>query len=558
MQHCCFGSETSSQTNAVRAAVHAAHYVLRHHNHEVLPLAQVTAGAAVAALRCNVAYVALVGDAAVFAWRSGRLTGQHSSTRVARPLGLEQEPRITLWSTPLRPGDRLVLVCGATWHDDAADHVRAILGANETDVAERRLAEALGSAHGPARVLVDDGLAPPRAAGEPRRRSVPPGPPREVPKARRPGWRRWLAAVLPLLLVAAGALVALSPSGQPSHLTLRLQAESVLAEALNVGDLYQAHTLASTAFEAGRRAADLAPIADDDLVARAAQALEKIDRVYAVQPRLVVRLGPTGGNVVDLAVSEDRLFTLDVVEGAVRGFDASATEQWPTPETLVVRKGAAIGSRFLDTPVAIQYVGGALTIVDRARTIAQLSSSGALSARPLAGSASWQRLGALGTDAQGNLYVLDSGAHRLLEYAAASQKLVDPPSPLLDARPDMEGAAEILPLHDIYVRMAEGSVRRLGRDGQELGFEVRPPDGRLSAITALASDRGGGLYLADPQHARVLHTTAEGAFIRQLRDPALAGVRQLQTSPDGHRLYGLVAAGVLAFDVPELVDTVAN
>src|SRR5438876_357874 len=199
MQHCCFGSETISRTNAVRAAVHAAHYVLRHHNHEVLPLAQVTAGAAVAALRCNVAYVALVGDAAVFAWRSGRLTGQHSSTRVARPLGLEQEPRITLWSTPLRPGDRLVLVCGATWHEETADHVRAILGANETDVAERLLGEALGSANGPARVLVDDGLAPPRAAGEPRRRSVPPGPSREVPKARRSVWRRWLAGVLPLL-----------------------------------------------------------------------------------------------------------------------------------------------------------------------------------------------------------------------------------------------------------------------------------------------------------------------------------------------------------------------
>jgi len=145
-----------------------------------------------------------------------------------------------------------------------------------------------------------------------------------------------------------------------------------------------------------------------------------------------------------------------------------------------VRKGAALGSRFLDTPVAIQYVGGVLTIVDRARTIAQLSASGALSARPLASSASWQRLGALGTDAQGNLYVLDSGAHRLLEYAAASQKLVDPPSPLLDARSDMDGAVEILPLRDIYLRMAEGSVRRLGRDGQELGFEA----GVLIAVEA--------------------------------------------------------------------------
>jgi hypothetical protein len=36
-----------------------------------------------------------------------------------------------------------------------------------------------------------------------------------------------------------------------------------------------------------------------------------------------------------------------------------------------------------------------------------------------------------------------------------------------------------------------------------------------------------------------------------LRDPALGGVRQLQSSPDGRRLYGLVASGVLVFDLPE-------
>jgi len=57
--------------------------------------------------------------------------------------------------------------------------------------------------------------------------------------------------------------------------------------------------------------------------------------------------------------------------------------------------------------------------------------------------------------------------------------------------------------------------------------------------------------LADPLGARVLHTTADGAILAQFRDPALAGVRQIQSTLDGHRLFGLVATGVLVFDLPE-------
>lgn len=554
MQHCCVGSETGSQTHAVRAAVNAAHYVLRHFNHEALPLSQVTAAAAVAAVRGNVAYVALVGEAAVFAWRGNRLSGQRSTGRVGRPLGMDSEPRVTLWSTPLRPGDRLVLVCGATWPADAGERMREILAATPGELVESRLSELLGGA----RVLVDDGSRTPRAALKAAPDAGPDPLPRVTARPSPRGWRRWVAPLVPLAALAIGASAALSPQAQPRHVELRVQAEALLAEARSADDVYQAHALASAALDAARRAADLAPTVQTDLAREAAEAVQQIDRVVPVQPGVLVRLGPTGGNVVDLAVSEDRVFTLDVVEDAIRAFSTLVGEQWPTPETLVARKGASIGSRVLDTPVAIQYVrgprpgAGALTIVDRARTVAQVLPDGALSARALPSSAGWLRIGALRGDANGNLYVLDSGAGRLLEYAGAGQRLVDPPNPLLDARTDVGRIVEVVPLQDMYVLQDDGSVHRLSRAGDELDFEVRPPDGRLSRVAAIASDQLGGLYLADTAHARVVHVTADGQFVRQLRDPALAGVRQLQTSPDGRRLYGLVAAGILAIDVPDL------
>jgi hypothetical protein len=110
---------------------------------------------------------------------------------------------------------------------------------------------------------------------------------------------------------------------------------------------------------------------------------------------------------------------------------------------------------------------------------------------------------------------------------------------------------QVVGLHDrTLARMEDGTLCTFNATGSELAFEVRPPDGRSASIISMAPDRAGGLYLADSANARVLHTTADGSLLRQLRDPALAGVRQIQSSLDGRRLYGLVASGVLVFDLP--------
>jgi hypothetical protein len=171
-------------------------------------------------------------------------------------------------------------------------------------------------------------------------------------------------------------------------------------------------------------------------------------------------------------------------------------------------------------------------------------------------SASWRELGALGADTDGHLLVLDSGARRLLEYPALGQSSVDPPRLVLDdsSTPGLpfDRAAEIVDQQDqVYLRMDDGTLRRFDSNGGEKEFVVRPPDGGRASVSAIAPDRLGGLYLADPANSRVLHTTADGAILRQLRNPALAGLRQIQSSADGRRLYGLVSSGVLVFDVPD-------
>jgi hypothetical protein len=370
--------------------------------------------------------------------------------------------------------------------------------------------------------------------------------------------RRWLWPLLCLVLLGSTAFSALGPSAEPTPLERVRQASALLAEAEQTSDMYTAHALAANALNLAQRVTGAT-----DLVTQAAETLDRVDHVVRVTPAMVARLGPSGVNVVDLAVGDNAIYTLDVVEGSVRAFRPDGRDQPPTPETLVARSGTPIGpgDRRLAAPVAIEFLsgagptGGILTIVDQARSVVQVARDRTLSVRPLPGSAAWRELGALGSDAAGDLFVLDSGARRLMQYVFVNQQPVDPPPVLLDAgsQPGLawDRVSKIVADSDsVFLRSDDGTLDRFDAEGHREQVDVSPPDGLPTPVAAFTGDRGGGLYLADPSHARILQVRPDGTFVRQFRDPALAGVREIQSNPDGQRLYGLVAAGVLVFDIP--------
>jgi hypothetical protein len=372
-----------------------------------------------------------------------------------------------------------------------------------------------------------------------------------------------MSPIVALLLLGAAAVVGLNPPSGPTRLALVHQAEALVLQADQTADLYAAHALAANALELAQRASSAGPGENRDLLSVVRTRLDEIDRVFPVDSAMAVRLGQSGGDVVDLAVGDDALYTLDVVESSVRVFGLAGRDQQPTPDTLLTRAGATVAGspRQLAAPVAIHYVAGKLSdpgllaIVDEARSVVQVGRDRIVSARPYQSSRGWRELGALGGDSDGHLFVLDSGARQLLEYPLQNQRLVDSPRLVLDdaSAPGLafERAAEIVGLdNQVYMRMDDGSLRRFDAQGSDSSVVVRPPDGRPVSVIGIASDRAGGLYLADPTNARVLHTTADGALLRQFRNPALAGVRQIHLSRDGRHLYGLVASGVMVFDLP--------
>ena len=513
MQQAYFASDCHSQTRAVREATLAAHYVLRHRNRGVLPLEQINAATAVAAVRGNVAYVALAGQAAAFARRAGQLTGQRGVLRLPRPLGLEQDPLITLWSTPLETDDRLVLVCGASLRSEATRALHTIVASTGTAAdTETQLAAALGK-HRPAAVQV---IAPAESTRRGRRlRLVGPNeaqPARRLSKqkARPISLRRLLTSLfgVALLLTVIGAAFTFTPET----------------------------TRTSTA----------AP--------RMMSLISSPERVDEVAPRTAVRLGPSGVNVMDLAVGSNALYTLDVGDGTVRGFALDALDQSPTPESIIARPGMPVNgtARPLGTPVAIESVGGTLFILDQGRNVVQVGQDRSLTLRDVPTSSGWQALGALGSDTSSRLYFVDSGAQRILQYPPATQSVLDPPQVLLDASSAgsvaFDHIADISPVDaGVVIRSDDGSLYRLLSGG---GLERFP----LQSVVAhsIASDRAGGLFIEDAANTRLLQVASDGGILRELRDPALGGVRQIQSSPDGQRIFGLVASGVLVFDTPPM------
>ncbi len=612
MQQEYFRSEGRSQTNALRSTILAAHYVLRHRNRESLPQDWIAAAAACSVTRGATAYVALAGDAAAFTWDGTSVQAHRNSGRVARPLGADGFPRVTFWSAPLAPEHRLLLVCGAAWQDDTLQAVGAVLRDSPPELVNQHLSRVLSGPHGPARVLLADGspvvpsharrarrspdqrplvARPARPAGPVREAHHPAPPPtgerfriasgplpraRAVPPAReadahapapRPRHLRQplLLAGFLVAVVLAG-LMAVGPLGEPQHVALARQAESLLEKAQQTRDAHEAHVFAADAFTFAQKAATAEPASHAALLRQTDLVLRGIDRVFAVEPTTLVQAAP-GSSLVDLVVDDQDLFALDASAGLVLRFDASRPGQALESGAPIFQQGRAIGGAPLDAPVAISYVPGAdaepgaLAVVDRGRAVLEYSRSTGLVRRSIATAREWQRIAVLASR-QDTLFVLDADAGKLLAYGAASRHLNRAPRQVLDAlsapQVPFSTTVDVLPAQDLYVRETSGRVLRFDWQGHSLPFDVRPPDAALGAVSGMAEDGTGGVYLADPANRRIVHVAGDGRFIRQLRASSaqkLATVRSIQAAADGTRLYGLSSNGIVSFALPAEVPT---
>lgn len=572
MQQEYFRSEARSQTNAVRSAVMAAHYALRHHNHAALPHHRLTGSAACAVTRGSNVYVALAGQSAAFAWSGGALSSQRAAGRYPRPLGAEpQQPSVTLWSAPLGPGDRLVLACGAAWKDNTLLLVEEILRTRSLTEARSELATVLSGPHGPAIVLVTEGVAAarthrffhrdpapvlaargPAAAVVVREGRPPPSSARPRSSLRRPAILG--AGLILAASVTAGAMMAhhsADPLAAANASLAKAQAASTTADRLRF-----ATDAASDAQHAGSSEAPDATA----VISQAESLIDQSDGSLPVAPDLRVQVAAGSSTALtDVAVSRHALFALDTASGIIRSFNLTGSNQPWEQGSVVLQSGpAAAPAGTPARPVAMTLLSsdGVLGVIDQSRNFLVVSPDGSVDVRQIADAAAWQSVSDIAA-ASGMLAVLDAAANHLELYP-----LAPPPDALQPQRaitggqggaPSLRSGEEVALNQDAIVREQDGQLLHVDGSGQIQALPVAIPKEDPAQAAAIVSDQNGGTFVAVPTADRIVEIGADGHVEGQLRPDTPGGfshIHLLQTDPTGHRVYFVDDTGISSVDLP--------
>ncbi len=145
----------------------------------------------------------------------------------------------------------------------------------------------------------------------------------------------------------------------------------------------------------------------------------------------------------------------------------------------------------------------------------------------------------------GNLYVLDADQNEVWRYLPAVQGFDSERTGIL-GNVDLEAPLAVAVDGDVFVQDG-GTLRRFSQ-GQEQppmleGIDVPP----VTPVGMVEDTLRGLFYVADRGERRVVVGDRAGDFVRQYRHPDFADLRGIAVSPDGARIYVLLADRVAWF-----------
>ena len=151
----------------------------------------------------------------------------------------------------------------------------------------------------------------------------------------------------------------------------------------------------------------------------------------------------------------------------------------------------------------------------------------------------------------GNLYVLDPRGKQVYRYLPAAAGFDSEPGPAVSNH-DLTDAQGLVVDGDIFVIGRDGQLRRF-KGPNDAGFPFsgldRPLEGRNQRVAVFgAADE---VYVADSGNKRVVVTTREGVFRRQLVSNAFTDLRALALDPATNQLYVVVGDALLSAPLPK-------
>jgi len=296
------------------------------------------------------------------------------------------------------------------------------------------------------------------------------------------------------------------------------QAEERLTQALAATDSSAAREFLVAVQSLLEEAREVNPHHPDieELESKMLEALDELDQVTRLALRQPLEFPEARSAPLRVVAQENDLYILD---GGVdrlyryRWSEAARTLQTP-PEGAILIDSKEQGE-LLDI-VWLEPGGG------RERgTLLILKSDGLLEYDPLKGlsslsvveTASWQEPRRAG-GFEGNFYLLDTGAKRILKYLPTGWDYNSAPLHYI-VKAEFESALDMAIDGDIYVLLAEGVIMKFTA-GERKPFVVEGLEGGFSNPLAIFTNPGTDrIYVVES--GRIVELSKEGRFVRQLR-----------------------------------------
>ena len=406
----------------------------------------------------------------------------------------------------------------------------------------------------------------------------------QTPPAKPKRSRRWLWPLLILIPLALAVVVAVGLWWQQQQLEQQFDALMQGARAT-----LQAASDPAVPAEAARdqlagaqedvqQALALFPT-NDDAASLGAEIQSKLDEVNQIVPLYkLLTLQPLGGSGSEpeqLVVQGSRVFIGDTgLDRVVRyGLDEVSGLIPETAGGLVAERGQVLSDgQVVGELVDIAWgaAGGErpssnLLILDSNRNLIEADTATGLKPLAIANREQWVDPRVI-EGYNGNLYVLDAGAGKILRYLPTADGYSNPPDNYLegDAAIDLSRAVDMAIDGNIWILYSDGTVQTFFQGRQQPFVLEAPPNGPITNPQTLFTGSAAGdaqtLFIADSGGSRILEYDKNGAYLRQFRPADQADQEKLRRMSDlqvdelNRTFYILASDGLYRTDIPEQAD----
>ena len=292
----------------------------------------------------------------------------------------------------------------------------------------------------------------------------------------------------------------------------------------------------------------------NDVKQQATVALNAMDAIFdlgAMNTVTTLSKQVTGDvSVSNLIIAGGTAYMLDSKGGRILSTTIGASG----PPAIVYQDGDSYRGTTAKRPVYMTWESqnGRILVLDADRKLFAVRSGGDTpEPLPLRRSGTWASVAGLAAY-DGNLYVLDPKGKQIYRYLPAAAGFDSEPTPALTGAPDISDAQGLTVDGDIFVIGRDGQVRRF-KGNTEAGFPLssldRPLKGSVSGIAVLSP--ADEVYVADSGNKRIVVTTRDGVFKRQLVSNAFTDLRAISVDPATSQLYVVVGDALLSAPLPK-------